>query len=381
MNFELSPEQVGIVDSLKRFLVNDYSFDKRQKYSSRPQGYSQEAWQMYADLGLLALPFPAEYDGLEGSSIDTLLVMDTLGKALCLEPYISTVVMCGTLLVEAGSEAQKQELLPKIASGQIKLSFAHFESHMRNTFHLVKTTATSTSGTWSINGHKHVVLDAPSADYLIVSARTKQNQNSEDESGISLFLIKSSTPGVTLHSYKTQDGGMAADIEFNNVQLSANNLLGNVNDAYPMIEKILCFANAALCAEAIGVMTALNEFTLEYLKTRKQFGVPIGKFQALQHRMGDMFISTEQARSMAYLAALSLSDVDSKKRNRDCSAAKAYICKAGRQVGQEAVQLHGGMGVTNELNTAHYFKKMTMITQTYGDYDYHLDKVSSFLVD
>jgi alkylation response protein AidB-like acyl-CoA dehydrogenase len=378
MDFTYTDEQLALQDTLKRFISKDYSFDKRTQFSKSADGYSKEAWNTYAELGILALPFPEELDGLGGTAIDTMLVMDILGKGLILEPYISSIVISGGIINAFGSDPQKQEFIPKLASGEIKISLAHYEPKSRYSLNDVTTSASKSGAIWKITGQKSVVLQANSVDYLLVSART--SGNNLDESGVSIFLVRANQPGITVTTYETQDGGRAADVAFKDVEVSSDQLIGQENSGVEVLNKAIDLANAAICAEAVGIMTAVNEITLEYLKTRKQFGVPIGKFQALQHRMADMILTTEQSRSMAILAAAAQSNPDQVKRARDTAAAKAYICKAARHIGQEAVQLHGGMGVTEELNIGHYFKRLTMISLTFGDFDYHIDKVSTSLL-
>lgn len=378
MDFTYTDEQLALQDTLKRFISKDYSFDKRTQFAKSVDGYSKEAWNTYAELGILALPFPEELDGLGGNAIDTMLVMDILGKGLILEPYISSIVISGGVINAFGSESQKKEFIPKLASGEIKISLAHYEPQSRYSLNDVSTSASKIGENWKITGQKSVVLQANSADYFLVSARTTGNKL--DEKGISIFLVRANQAGVTVTPYETQDGGRAADISFKDVEVSSDQLFGQENLGVEILNKAMDLANAAICAEAVGIMTAVNEITLEYLKTRKQFGVPIGKFQALQHRMADMILTTEQSRSMAILAAAAQGNPDSAKRSRDTASAKAYICKAARHIGQEAVQLHGGMGVTEELNIGHYFKRLTMISLTFGDFDYHIDKVSTSLL-
>ena len=372
MNFNYTEEQLALQDTLRRFIAKDYSFEHRRALAKSADGFDREAWKTFADFGILALPFHEDFGGLNGSAIDTMLVMEMLGRGLALEPYVSTVVLCGGLIRDAGSAAQKEALLPAIAGGELMLALAHHEPGGRYEIDRVATTATPTGSGWQLDGAKAVVLGAPSADKLIVSAR--------DGKGLSLFLVDTKAPGVTLRAYPTQDGARAADIKLAKVAVGADALIGTAGNALPVIERALDYANAALCAEAVGIMSALNEVTLEYLKTRKQFGVPIGNFQALQHRMADMVIATEQARSMATLAAVRVDSADAAERSRSVAAAKAYVSQSARLVGQQAVQLHGGMGVVDELNVSHYFKRMTMIGMTFGDADYHLGRFSDTLL-
>ena len=378
MDFNYTDEQLALQDTLKRFISKEYSFEKRTQLSKSDDGFSGEAWQTYAELGILALPFPEDYDGLGGTAIDTMLVMDVLGKGLILEPYISSIVISGGAIKDFGNGSQKSDLLPKLASGEIKISLAHYEPQSRYSLSNLRTTAKKSTDGWKINGNKSVVLNANSADFFLVSART--NGSDLEESGISIFLIKRNQPGLTIRSYETQDGNRAADLVFKDVDVTTSDLIGQESNGILVLTRAIELGNAALCAEAVGIMSAVNEITLEYLKTRKQFGVPIGKFQALQHRMADMILSTEQSRSMAILAAAAQSSTDLEKRAKDTASAKAYICKAARHIGQESVQLHGGMGVTEELNIGHYFKRLTVIGLTYGDFDYHIAKVSDALL-
>jgi alkylation response protein AidB-like acyl-CoA dehydrogenase len=372
MDFNYTEEQLALQDTLRRFIAKDYPFEHRRALAKSADGFDRSAWKTFADFGILALPFHEDFGGLNGNAVDTMLVMEMLGRGLSLEPYVPTVVLCGGLIRDAGSSAQKEELLPAIAGGELMLALAHFEPGARYELDRVATTATATGSGWQLDGAKAVVLGAPSADKLIVSAR--------DGKGLSLFLVDAKAPGVTLRAYPTQDGARAADIALAKVTVGADALIGTAGGALPVIERALDYANAALCAEAVGIMSALNEVTLEYLKTRKQFGVPIGKFQALQHRMADMVIATEQARSMATLAAVRADSADAAERSRSVAAAKAYVTQSARLVGQQAVQLHGGMGVVDELNVAHYFKRLTMIGLTFGDADYHLGKFSDTLL-
>jgi len=415
MNFEYSEIQVSLQDSLEKYYSKNYTFEKRQSYASQTTGFSDEAWKHYAEMGLLALTFPEQYGGLidspappdlaaetSGSSGKTtsltgantvntaitgeenMWVMEFLGKSLCLEPYLSTVVMAGQALLHYGNEHQKSTLIPKISGGELKIALAHQEPDSRYETHHISTLATpielslNEKKQWRVNGKKCMVLNANSADQIIVSVRTAGAVS--DQGGISLFLIPSNANGLSMANYKTHDGNRASDVEFKDVIVSEDDLISVQGNGFRVLGDILGWANAALCAEAVGIMSKICDLTLEYLKTRKQFGVPIGKFQALQHRMADMIISTEQARSMAILAVKAQSETDFVKRQREISASKAYICRAGREVGQEAIQLHGGMGVTNEMSVAHYFKRLTLITQTFGDFNYHIAKVSDYLL-
>jgi alkylation response protein AidB-like acyl-CoA dehydrogenase len=337
--------------------------------------------------------FPEQYDGLSehtnpiecirAGAFDILWIMELLGKHLCLEPYLFSVVMAGVSLLLHASESQRRSFLPKIAAGELKLALAFQEPLSRYSISHVSTRAEPLDPVdqrkrWVINGAKCVVHHANAADHVIVSVRTSAAVG--ERAGISLFIVPLGTPGVTLTHYKTHDSGVASDLVLDQVHVSEDQLLGQPGEGWEILNDMIERANAALCAQAVGIMGKMCDLTLEYLKTRRQFGVPIGKFQALQHRMADMVISTEQARSMSIFAANAMGELDPCKRSRDISAAKAYICRVARQVGQESIQLHGGMGVTNEMSIGHYFKKLTLITQTFGDLNEHVAVVSDYLL-
>ena len=377
MDFRYTEEQVALQDTLQRFIARDYDFERRRALTRSPLGYSPLAWTQYAELGLLGLPIPEEYGGLSGTGVDVMLVMESIGQGLLLEPYWSTVVLCGGLIREAASADFKQRMLPQIAEGKAKLAFACYEARGRYDLQYVECGAVRAAGGWQLSGKKSVVLDAPSADYLLVSARTAGART--DAEGVSLFLVRKDAPGIRLRSYPTQSGGRAADVELKSVAVSEEAVIGSVGQALNVIERAVDLGVAALCAESLGIMVALNQATLNYTKTRKQFGLPIGSFQALQHRMADMFIATEQTRSMAIIAAMNATSDDAAERRRAVSGAKAYIGRASRFVGQQAVQLHGAMGVVDDVVVSHYFKRLTMIDMTFGDADYHLGRVSELL--
>ncbi len=377
MEFRYTDEQLALQDTLQRFMAKEYDFEDRRRIAGTPIGFSREAWAQYADIGVLALPLPQAHGGLGGNSVDVMLVMEAVGQGLLLEPYLSTVVLAGQLVADLGTPAQQQTLLAGIASGQTLVALAHYEPNARYNLQHVSTAARLEKGVYILSGFKNVVLDAPSADHLIVSARTAGKVG--DPSGISLFIVPSAATGLTLRPYPTQDGRRAADIELDGVQVGLDACLGAPDAALPFLERAIDKANAGLCAEAVGIMDALNGRTLEYLKSRKQFGVPIGSFQALQHRMVDMITAAAQARSMAILAAVRADSSDAAERSREVSAAKAYVAQSARFVGQQAVQLHGGMGVVDELIVGHYFKRLTMIGLTYGDVDHHLARFGASL--
>lgn len=374
MDFNYSSEQMALQDTLQRFIGRDYGFDRRRELARSTLGFSAEAWARYAELGLLSLPFPEDFGGLGGNAVDIMLVMECIGRGLLLEPFLSTIVMCGGLIRDSASESIQRTMLPRIGAGDLKLALACYEDSGRYDLSRVACTAVRSGGGWRLSGRKTVVLDAPSADYFLVSARS--GGDTGDARGISLFLVGREAVGLTLFSYATQSGGRAADVRLESVALDANALIGAAGDGLALVERAVDRGTAALCAEAVGIITALNETTLNYLKTRKQFGVPIGRFQALQHRMADMFIAAEQARSMAVNAAVYVDSEDAAERRRAVSGAKAYIGRAARLVGQEAVQMHGAMGVVDDVIVSHYFKRLTMIDLTMGDADFHLARFS-----
>jgi alkylation response protein AidB-like acyl-CoA dehydrogenase len=378
MEFDYTEEQLALQDTLQRFISRDYDFDKRKAILSTQLGFSAEAWKQYADLGLLALPLPEDFGGLGGNAVDVMLVMEQFGRGLLMEPYLSSVVLCGSLLRDSATPDIKQRLLPLICEGKAKLALACYEAAGRYELSHVACTATEKDGSWQLSGRKTVVLDGPSADYFLVSARS--GGKTGDAEGISLFLVPRAAKGLTVAGYATQIGARAADISLDGVALGADALIGSAGQALPIIQRAVDRGIAALCAEAVGVMNALNTSTLEYLKTRNQFGVAIGTFQALKHRMADMLIAAEQSRSMAVIAAVNSDSDDAAERSRSIAAAKAYIGQAGRLVGQQAVQLHGGMGVVDEHVVSHYFKRLTMIDLTFGDADYHLGRFSDSLL-
>ena len=374
MDFNYSNEQIALQETLRRFISRDYGFERRRELARSDLGFSAEAWAQYAELGLLSLPFPESFGGLGGNAVDIMLVMEQIGRGLLLEPFLSSVVMCGGLIRDAGSDSLKANLLPRIGRGELKLALACYEAAGRYDLSRLACTAVRNGGGWRLTGRKIVVLDAPSADYFLVSAR------GGDAGGAgSLFLIERGTAGVSLRSYPTQSGHRAADLRLDDVVVGADALIGAPGSGLAMVERAVDKGVAALCAESVGIIAALNETTLNYLKTRKQFGVPIGKFQALQHRMADMFIAAEQSRSMAVNAAVYADSEDAAVRRRAVSGAKAYIGRAARLVGQEAVQMHGAMGVVDDVIVSHYFKRLTMIDMSFGDADHHLARFSDML--
>jgi alkylation response protein AidB-like acyl-CoA dehydrogenase len=375
MDFNYSNEQLALQETLQRFIGRDYGFERRRELVRSGLGFSAEAWSRYAELGLLSLPFPEDFGGLGGNAVDLMLVMELVGRGLLLEPFLSTIVMCGGLIRDAASESLKRTMLPRIGAGELKLALACYEAAGRYELSQVACTAERRGGAWRLSGRKTVVLDASSADYFLVSARSSGSAG--ERQGISVFLVGRETRGLTLFAYPTQSGGRAADLRLEGVALDAQALIGAPENGLAIVERAVDTGVAALCAEAVGIIVALNEATLSYLKTRKQFGVPIGKFQALQHRMADMFIAAEQSRSMAVNAAVYADSEDAALRRRAVSGSKAYIGQAARMIGQQAVQMHGAMGVVDDCIVSHYFKRLTMIDLSLGDVDFHLARFSA----
>jgi pimeloyl-CoA dehydrogenase small subunit len=375
MDFELSSDQNLLKESIERFVQNDYGFEQRQKLSASDEGFSRDNWATYAELGWLGMPLPEDYGGYGGTGVETMVLLEAFGGGLVVEPYLPTIVLGAGLLVEGGSEAQKSELLPQVAEGKLMLAFGFAERQSRYNLADVEVSATKNGSGYVLNGHKGVVFGAPSADKIIVSARTAGG--SRDEQGISLFLVDADADGVSVRGYPTADGLRAGEVKLENVSVGADALIGEADGGYPLIELVIDRAIAATAAEAVGAMKALNDMTLEYLKTREQFGQPIGKFQVLQHRMVDMFIAHEEAKSMAMMAAMRIDEPDANERKKAISATKVQIGKSARYVGQQAIQLHGGIGMTDEYAAGHYFKRLTMIDRSFGDGDFHLKRFSS----
>jgi len=371
MDFDLTDEQRLLKDSVERLVADQYQFEQRKKYMAEPDGWSRAVWQQYAELGLLGLPFAEAHGGFGGGPVETMIVMEAFGRGLVLEPYFATVILGGGLLRRAASSIQQQALLPQVAQGRLKLAFAHVERHSRYDLSDVASTARKDGADWRLDGAKSVVLHGDCADRLLVTARVAGGQR--ERTDIGLFLVDPSASGVTRRGYPTQDGLRAAEVTLSGVRVAGGDAM---LDALSAIEQVVDEAIAALCAEAVGTMQAMHETTLEYLKTRQQFGRPIGQFQVLQHRSVDMLVALEQARSMAMFAAVMADGDDATERRRAIAAAKVQIGSSGRHIGQEAIQLHGGIGMTMEYKVGHYFKRMTMIDKQFGDADVHLETLA-----
>jgi pimeloyl-CoA dehydrogenase small subunit len=374
MDFDLSEEQRLLKDSVDRLMADRYGFEDRQRFAGEPDGWSRELWRAYADLGLLALPFDEAHGGFGGGPVETMTIMEAFGRSLALEPYLATVVLGGGLLHHAGSEEQKAALLPKIAAGDLRLAFAHTERQSRYDLFDVGTSARRDGGSFVLDGTKSVVLHGDSADRILVTARVAGARR--DRGGIGLFLVDAHASGVSRRGYPTQDGQRAAEVILESVRVDAENVIGDPENALPLVERVTDLAIAALAAEAVGAMDELLRLTVDYLKTRRQFNTTIGSFQVLQHRSSEMFIAVEQARSMAMFAAMMAQVDDAEERRRAIAAAKVQIGRSGRFVGQQAIQLHGGVGMTMEYKVGHLFKRVTMIDTLFGDADHHLAKLA-----
>ena len=372
MDFELDKDQRLFADNLQRYLAQHYAFEQRRGILRSPEGWSRQIWTGLADLGLLGLEIPEEDGGMGGTPVDILTTMTAFGRSLLVEPFLSSAILATRLVRDLGSPEQRRALLPALAAGERIAVPAHGEAGARYALAYVETSATPVDGSYRLSGRKAVVLHAPAADHLLVSARTGGAVN--DIAGISLFVVDPRAPGVSLIAYPTLDGQRAADVTLRDVRVTAADRLGPEGGAGPALARTFNAGVAALCAEAVGALEATLAATVDYAKTRKQFGVPIGTFQALQHRMADMLIHVEQARSMSYLAVLRSDHPDPAVCASNVSAAKVVVGRACRRVGQDAVQIHGGMGMTDELAISHYFRRLTAIELSLGDTDHHLER-------
>jgi pimeloyl-CoA dehydrogenase small subunit len=372
MDFEFTEEQRLLRESLDRLLGDGYEFAQRKGYMAEPEGFSRAIWAQFAELGLLGLPFAEEQGGFGGSGVETMIVMEALGRVIALEPYLATVVLAGTALKLAGSKTQQERLIPQIVDGSLRLAWAHGERQARYDLNDVVTTATKTAGGWRLDGAKSVVVHGDSAERLVVSARVAGDRHDSD--GIGLFLVDPAVNGVARRAYPMRDGTRAADMALSAVEAEA---LGEPGAAFPLIERVVETGIAATSAEAVGTMETMLNLTVEYMKTRVQFGKPIGENQALQHRATEMMIAMEQGRSLAMLAAVMVDDEDAAQRAHDISTAKVGVGQAARFVSQNAVQLHGGIGMTDEYAVGHYFRRCMVIEHSFGDTSYHLSKLAA----
>jgi alkylation response protein AidB-like acyl-CoA dehydrogenase len=376
MNFDPTEEQQLLAASIARFVERDYTFEIRRGIVASAAGYSPAVWRTLADLGLLGLPLPSDHGGFGGGALDTMSLMAAIGDALIVEPWLATVGLAAQLVARGGSEAQKQRILPAVAGGTCLLAFAQAEAGGQHALAHIATRARADGDGYVLSGAKRAVANAAAADLLVVAART--HGEDDDPAGITLFLVERGVAGVALKPLRMLDGTRAADIAFDDVRVPATSMLGAPGHALPLIEEATDFATALVCAEAAGAIESANRATLDYLKTRKQFGVAIGTFQALQHRMVDMTIDHEQVKSMASLACAAVDgERDPAARSRVVSAAKVRIADACHHVSQESVQLHGGMGMSDELKVSHTFRRLTAIAQQFGDADHHLARLAA----
>lgn len=370
MDFSYSDEQQMLQDSVQKFVLSQYDFDTRHKILKSDRGFSEEYWSLFAELGWLTVPFREEDGGFGGSAVDLMVVMEEFGKGMVVEPFLPTAVISGGLVSELGNAAQKEELISAVMEGGLQLATAYAEADSRFNLASVATSAVKNGDSYTLNGSKTLVLNGPSADKLVVIARTSGSQFDRD--GISAFLVDASAAGVSKRAYTAVDGHRAAEIHLKDVTVPADALLGKEGGALVALEAVVDRAALAVSAEAVGAMDCLLKKTVEYAKTRKQFGVAIGTFQALQHRMSEMFIECQLARSIVIMAAMKLdSSVSAEEKAKAVSAAKSRVGRAMRKVGQESVQIHGGIAVTDELDVGHYFKRVTTIENLFGNTDHH----------
>jgi pimeloyl-CoA dehydrogenase small subunit len=372
MDFSFNEEQALLEESVARFIQNDYAFDDRQKAIKSEDGFDRSNWHTFAELGWLGVPFAEADGGFAGGAVESMLLLEQFGRGLVVEPYLATVVLAGGALKHGGSADQKAEYLPSVIDGSKQGAFAYAEPQGRFNLADLTTTAARDGESYVITGYKAVVLNGPAADFFIVSARTSGEQR--DESGISLFIVPGDAEGLSRRDYPTVDGLRASEVTLDGVSVAADALIGSEGEAYPIIERVIDDGILAVGAEAVGCMEVLYKDTVEYCKTREQFGQPIGKFQVLQHRMVDMFMEHEQSKSLMYMAAMRMDEGYGVEAQKAVSAFKVQVGKSGRFVGQNAVQLHGGMGMTDELNIGHYFKRLTIIDTLFGNVDFHLKR-------
>lgn len=371
MDFNLTDDRRMLSDTLSRFIQDQYTIESRNEAANSVTGFSQELWAQYAELGVIGALFNEENGGFGGNGFDLAVVFENLGRGLVSEPFLDNAILAGGVLAEAGNDTQKA-IIDDIIAGTKTATFAHYEPHSRYSIEKVETTALEINNGWNINGVKSVVRFIDSSDYLVLSARTSHEK--KDKEGISLFLLDLANTELQINSYNTVAGGRAGEIQFNDITIPKDALIGEQDQAFDVLEKVIGAGVLSLCAEALGAMEAAKEQTVEYIQTRKQFGVPIGKFQALQHRMADILIEIEQVRSTVINAAAALSKNDRTERERALSAAKYTVGHIGQMIAEETIQIHGGIGMAWELPLGHYAKRLVMIDHELGDEDYHLGR-------
>lgn len=372
MDFSFNEEQTLLEDSVARFVQNDYGFEDRQKVVKSEDGFSTAKWQIFAELGWLGVHFSEADGGFGGGAVESMLMLENFGKGLVVEPYLATVVLAGGALKHAGTAEQKAQYLTGVIDGSKQAALAYAEPQGRFNLADLTTTAQKDGDNYVINGYKAVVLNGPAADFFVVTARTSGAQR--DEAGVSLFIVRNDAKGLSKRDYPTVDGLRASELTLDGVTVAEDALVGAEGDGFKIVERVVDDGILAVGSEAVGCMEVLYKDTVEYCKTREQFGQPIGKFQVLQHRMVDMFMEHEQSKSLMYMAAMRMDEGYSPEAQKAVSAFKVQVGKSGRFVGQNAVQLHGGMGMTDELNIGHYFKRLTIIDTLFGNVDFHLKR-------
>ena len=371
MHFELTEEQTLLENMVTAFVRDDYNWETREKIVKTEEGWKPENWSKFAELGLLSVPFSEDHGGLGGTAVDSMVVMEQFGKGLVVEPFMPSILLSGNLISKLANESQANEIIPKIIEGESRYVFAYAEPQSRFDLSDVKTSATKDGDEYTLNGFKSVVFGASMATHIIIAARTSGDQRSED--GITLFLADIKSNGITLQTYPTIDEYRASEVVIENLKISSDMVLGEVDKAYPVIEEVIDLATIAACSEAVGVLQVLKDSTIDYCKQRKQFGQPISKNQAIQHKLVDMMIEYEQAKSILYAAVTAdLSNAD--ERKKAVSGAKARIGQSIKFVGESAIQLHGGMGMVDEYMISHYFKRATMLGVLFGNVDFHMKR-------
>ena len=371
MHFELTEEQTLLENMVTAFVRDDYNWETREKIVKTEEGWKPENWSKFAELGLLSVPFSEDHGGLGGTAVDSMVVMEQFGKGLVVEPFMPSILLSGNLISKLANESQANEIIPKIIEGESRYVFAYAEPQSRFDLSDVKTSATKDGDGYTLNGFKSVVFGASMATHIIIAARTSGDQRSED--GITLFLADIKSNGITLQTYPTIDEYRASEVVIENLKISSDMVLGEVDKAYPVVEEVIDLATIAACSEAVGVLQVLKDSTIDYCKQRKQFGQPISKNQAIQHKLVDMMIEYEQAKSILYAAVTAdLSNAD--ERKKAVSGAKARIGQSIKFVGESAIQLHGGMGMVDEYMISHYFKRATMLGVLFGNVDFHMKR-------
>ena len=373
MDFNFNEEQTLIQGQVAQFIQRDYGWEKRQSLVSSDLGFSEENWKIFAELGWLGISLSEESGGFGGTALESMIIMEEFGKGLVVEPFLETVILCSNLIDCCGTDEQKEEILGQVIAGDMHLALGFTEPQSRFNLADVTTEAKLKDGNYVVNGFKSVVMNGPNANKFIISTRTSGKQTDKD--GITLLVVDANQDGVSIRNYPTVDGRRASELTLENVILPSSCLLGSEDEGFKPLEDAIDNATLGICAEAVGAMEVLYKTTVEYTKTREQFGQPIGKFQVLQHRMVDMFMEYEQSKSLLYMATIKNVE-GSPDAKKSISGLKYQVGKAAKFIGQQSVQLHGGMGVTEELNVGHFFKRLTTIISIFGNTDYHLKRYS-----